>query len=197
MPADIWNDAWNEHTHPEFGPESPRHIHSPDADWSISFNLSSMLRHNDDLDVIEMMEFRGLTMNMRAMMEEARRGTDLEEMSKSQRQFTVLSYNVDSVFTDTLINLVDQALRANGIDPPCQLQEVDSSQIRSFGFVMVEDDENVQPTTGTLYVAFHGGGLYKYPSVDVDVVNEMVEADSKGSFFSRHIKGVYDFTKVR
>jgi hypothetical protein len=33
--------------------------------------------------------------------------------------------------------------------------------------------------------------------VDVDVVNEMVEADSKGSFFSRHIKGVYDFTKVR
>ncbi len=194
--ADVFKDAWNAHKHPELGDDVPPHMHAPDADWSLHFVVPMTFRHDDDLDIIELMEFRGVTMNMRAQMEVQRQSTSLEAMPKSERQFTILAYNMDAMFTDSLIEVVDQALKAHGIDPPCQLQIVDSSNIRSFGFVIVQAPDEPVPTSGVLYVAFKGGGLYRYVDVPLDAAQLFVEAESKGTFFHAYIKGEYDFTKV-
>lgn len=63
---------------------------------------------------------------------------------------------------------------------------VNSSNISSVGY------EN-----GTLYIAFHSGGLYAYSNVPEIVFNELLNAPSKGEYFHAYIKKHYAYTKIR
>ncbi len=196
---DIWKDAWDAHTHPDLEDEG-RHVHAPDADWQVSFGMPMVMRHADNLDIIGLMEFRGVAMNMRAAMEAQKEGTDLQELEAPERQFTIIAYNSDVMMIDSLLAVVDQALMQHEINPPCQLQRVESSNVRSIGYVAIQAPGEVTPRTGTLYVAFAGSktspGLYRYEDVPMEVVNELVDADSKGSAFNRLIKMNYQYEKV-
>lgn len=60
------------------------------------------------------------------------------------------------------------------------MQEVESGTIESVGY---EGD--------TLHVKFMGGKSYKYPRVPEDQYKRMLEADSPGGYFRKHIAGKY------
>jgi len=64
---------------------------------------------------------------------------------------------------------------------------VNSSNIRN-----VEYDEDKK----ILKVKFLNGGEYKYSEVPKDVYEDLLNADSKGSFFYRNIRGTYSYSKV-
>lgn len=49
---------------------------------------------------------------------------------------------------------------------------------------------------GNLYIKFIKGGIYKYENVPDSVVSEFVNAESKGSYFSKNIKKSYNYSKV-
>ncbi len=197
-----YEEAWVPHGHEEFGEDAPFHVHGPEADWSVSFGMPMTMRHDDNPDIIGMMVFRGIVLNMRAAMEERRESTNLAAMGPQQQQFTVIAYNADVILTESLMAVIDQALAANGINPPCQLQEVESSNIQSIGFVMLEPESlNGQPPAdpewGQLYIAFHGGTLYRYDDVPLELAEDLVAADSKGGFFHAYLKdGEYAYEKV-
>jgi hypothetical protein len=63
---------------------------------------------------------------------------------------------------------------------------VDSSNIQSVGYV---DD------TLDLYVQFLSGALYVYHGVPRGIFEGLLAAPSKGSFFNREVKNVYQFSK--
>jgi hypothetical protein len=54
-------------------------------------------------------------------------------------------------------------------------------------------DEN----TSTLRVVFVSGMVYDYKNVPEEVFHEMKKAGSKGTYLNKHIKGSYDFKKVK
>jgi hypothetical protein len=47
-----------------------------------------------------------------------------------------------------------------------------------------------------LEVTFHNGGTYQYHDVPAQVAAEFGQAESKGSFLARAIKGIYRYAKV-
>lgn len=53
------------------------------------------------------------------------------------------------------------------------------------------------PDTGTLRIIFVSGMVYDYKEVPERVYKKMKAAISKGSFLNQHIKGKYDYKKVR
>ena len=63
----------------------------------------------------------------------------------------------------------------------------ESNNIKQVGY----DAENE-----ALFVEFSYGGKYIYSDVPQKMFDLMMDADSTGSFFSKQIKGVYEFTKV-
>lgn len=65
---------------------------------------------------------------------------------------------------------------------------VGSSNIDSLGY---------DPETLTLELEFHGGRIYQYDNVPVEIYREFLEAGSKGSYFHTHIKNQYHFNRVR
>lgn len=67
-------------------------------------------------------------------------------------------------------------------------QHVSSSNIRSIGY-----DSKFQ----TLEIEFHSGGIYQYFNVPESVYNALMSAQSHGSYFHRHIKDEYQWTKIR
>lgn len=69
-------------------------------------------------------------------------------------------------------------LRSTGI----MRQSVRSRNIRSIGY----DD-----VSQTLEIEFHSGGIYQYVNVPKSVYDNLMQAPSHGSYFSRHIKGRY------
>lgn len=64
---------------------------------------------------------------------------------------------------------------------------VNSSNIKSVGY-----DEGKR----TLVVEFYTGGIYEYKRVPLRVYDELMAADSVGSYLSAHIKGRYDTVKL-
>lgn len=188
-------EFWEPHVHGEDGTESVAHIHVEGMDWSLSMGLPVSLNYGDEIDLISLMEFRGIVLNMANGIEEQRAVTDLTEVSPEMAQFTVLAYNVDRALCDALVNVVDQGLVANGVEPPCQLQTLDSSNLRSAGFVMLATDEDPEPTIGVLYVAFQNGGLYRYEGIPLHIAQGLSEDESPGAYFAKWIKGA-PFTKV-
>lgn len=63
---------------------------------------------------------------------------------------------------------------------------VSSSNIASIGY------EN-----GTLHVQFHSGGLYAYFDVPEYVYVELMAAASHGKYLRNHIKGRYQYARLR
>lgn len=57
--------------------------------------------------------------------------------------------------------------------------KVTSSQIESIGY---------RADTGSLEVEFKGGSTYQYENVDAKTFNELMAAESIGSFFIHNIK---------
>ncbi len=64
---------------------------------------------------------------------------------------------------------------------------VSSSFVLSAGY-----DESSQ----TLELAFSGGSTYSYAGVPQQVYEGLLEAESKGAFYSAKIKGIYLSTKL-
>lgn len=64
------------------------------------------------------------------------------------------------------------------------MQMVDSSAMEAVGY---------DPATRELHVQFVGGRLYAYLDVDESVFQELLMADSKGSYFNREIKPRHQF----
>lgn len=64
---------------------------------------------------------------------------------------------------------------------------VSSSNIESIGF---------EADTNTLTVEFIKGGTYEYSGVPEHLYDELMSADSKGTFFAANIKGSYGYTRV-
>lgn len=48
----------------------------------------------------------------------------------------------------------------------------------------------------TLYVTFLNGTRYSYSGVSERIYEEMIGADSVGSYFSSHVKNSYPYKKV-
>ncbi len=65
---------------------------------------------------------------------------------------------------------------------------VASSNVRSVGY---------DPSSMTLEVEFHDGGVYQYRSVPGSVHAGLMGAASKGTYLASHIKGRYPFKQVR
>ncbi len=64
---------------------------------------------------------------------------------------------------------------------------VRSSSIKSVGY---------DPATLSLEVEFEDSTVYVYSGVPQGVRDEFMAAESKGSFFNRHIKNQYPFRRV-
>lgn len=67
-------------------------------------------------------------------------------------------------------------------------ERVDSSNLASVGY-----DE----ATSVLEIEFNHGGIYQYFDVPQQTYEELMGAESHGKYFSRHIKNVYEFGKVK
>lgn len=52
------------------------------------------------------------------------------------------------------------------------------------------------PETNTLEIEFKGGGVYSYEGVSAEKASALLAADSIGSHFHQHIRGVHAHTKV-
>lgn len=51
--------------------------------------------------------------------------------------------------------------------------------------------------SSTMRVIFVSGAIYDYKNVPQNVFNEMKTSDSKGIYLNQHIKGHYEFEKIR
>ena len=49
------------------------------------------------------------------------------------------------------------------------------------------------PATGRLEVHFHSGQRYRYFGVPPSCYQQLLQADSKGAFFNRHIRNCFPF----
>jgi hypothetical protein len=65
------------------------------------------------------------------------------------------------------------------------MSAVKSSQIESIGH-----------EGGTLAVKFKNGGEYHFQDVNAEEFQKLKSAESVGSYFGKHIKGIFKFTKV-
>lgn len=63
-----------------------------------------------------------------------------------------------------------------------EMTYVDSSNIEAVGY---------DPSTNDLHIQFLKTGLYVYHNVPQDIFDELMNADSKGSYFNRNIKPVF------
>ena len=65
---------------------------------------------------------------------------------------------------------------------------VDSSNIEAIGY---------DPESRELHVRFlRSGDTYVYSDVEEGVFEELMQADSKGSYLNRRIKGSYQYSKM-
>lgn len=65
---------------------------------------------------------------------------------------------------------------------------VSSSNIHSIGY---------DSKSRTLEIEFHSGDIYQYFNVPESIYNALMSASSQGSYFSRHIKDQYQWTKIQ
>ena len=67
-------------------------------------------------------------------------------------------------------------------------KKVISSNLKSVGY-----DENLQ----VLEIEFHGGRVYQYMNVPIQLCNNLMNAPSHGKFFHRFIRDVYPTKRIR
>lgn len=65
---------------------------------------------------------------------------------------------------------------------------VASSSVRSVGY---DEAEN------SLEIEFQSGGIYRYADVPRDTYEGLLSAASHGSYFHDHIRGQYDYHRIR
>jgi KTSC domain len=53
------------------------------------------------------------------------------------------------------------------------------------------------PSTSTLRIIFVSGMIYDYKNVPEKVYKALKSSSSKGAYLNQHIKGLYDFEKVK
>ena len=69
-----------------------------------------------------------------------------------------------------------------------EMHYVDSTNVEAIGY---------DPDTMELHVLFlKSGETYVYYNIEEWVFNEFMQADSKGQYLNRNIKGRYDFGKL-
>ena len=66
-------------------------------------------------------------------------------------------------------------------------EPVESSNLNSVGY---------DPSTKTLEIEFHSGGIYQYFDVPENTYSELISAPSKGKYFHKFIKNVYQYQKA-
>lgn len=66
------------------------------------------------------------------------------------------------------------------------MQWVDSSSLEKVGY----DEDKLE-----LHIVFKSGSSYVYRDVPPHIFDQLIEAPSKGSFFNREVKNVYEFIK--
>ena len=66
--------------------------------------------------------------------------------------------------------------------------EVDSSNVDKIIYYTKQN---------ALEIKFHSGGKYKYFDVPQEIVDNLLEADSCGSYYHNHIKGKYQSKKIK
>ena len=70
--------------------------------------------------------------------------------------------------------------------------EMDVKPVKSRDLALIGYDHE----TSTLEVVFRAGGVYRYQQVPESVYHGLMTAPSHGTFFQKHIKTQYTFTKV-
>jgi len=70
--------------------------------------------------------------------------------------------------------------------------EVDVKPVRSRDLALIGYDQ----MTSVLEVVFRAGGVYRYQQVPESVYQNLMAAPSHGTFFQKHVKDQYTFTKV-
>ena len=70
--------------------------------------------------------------------------------------------------------------------------EVESSNIAAIGYE--GNDKNLKTE---LHVQFENNSEYVYKDVPADIVQEFLDADSKGKYLNQNIILVYDYERVR
>lgn len=68
-----------------------------------------------------------------------------------------------------------------------KLHHLDSSSLAAAGY---------DPQLHALDIAFRHGGLYRYFGVSARTYRALLQAESKGQFFTGYIRGHYRFEKV-
>ena len=68
-----------------------------------------------------------------------------------------------------------------------QMHPITSSQIREIGH---------DASTETLAVRFNTGALYHYTEFPASKFGQFMEAESKGGFFGKNVKGVHKYTRI-
>jgi len=67
-------------------------------------------------------------------------------------------------------------------------QRVSSSNIASIGY---------DSSTFILEIEFNSGSIYQYSNVPISIYNALMTASSHGTYFSRFIKDVFRYRKIR
>lgn len=73
-----------------------------------------------------------------------------------------------------------------------ETKRVESSNINQITF-----DGNYDGNTGNMLVEFKLGSVYEYENVPHDLFEQLVKADSVGSFFNINVKSKFKFRKVK
>lgn len=73
----------------------------------------------------------------------------------------------------------------------CEMKQVESSQINRIGYVKKGD------CSGYLFIEFKPNSKYLYHPVSENVYNEMINADSIGSYFHKNIKNSDTITCIK
>lgn len=65
---------------------------------------------------------------------------------------------------------------------------VNSSNLASVGY---------NPATKILEIGFQDGSIWQYSAVPLEVHEELIAADSQGTYLATHVKGNYPFNKIK
>lgn len=70
---------------------------------------------------------------------------------------------------------------------PIERRAVESTSIASAGY---------HAALRILEIEFHSGAIYRYLAVPPEVFNALMVADSKGRYFSQHIRNKFEFLRI-
>jgi hypothetical protein len=66
--------------------------------------------------------------------------------------------------------------------------QIESSSIKSIGY---------EPEGKLLEIELRGGGIYQYFQVPPKVFDDLINAASAGRYYSKYVRAVYKYRKVR